>query len=202
MERYRLHAEGYDASARRTMRIRSATVALLKLRTGDRVLDVACGTGLSFPMLRESVGQTGRVVGVDLSPEMVELAHDRVRQAGWRNVSVLESTLESADLPGRFDAILFHFTHDVLRSPEALERIFAAAAPGARVAFAGMKYAPRWLAPVNLIVRAKALPYMTTLDGLESPWELALPHLDAFDWRSVLFGTGYIGWGCCTGRSG
>jgi demethylmenaquinone methyltransferase/2-methoxy-6-polyprenyl-1,4-benzoquinol methylase len=91
--------------------------------------------------------------------------------------------------------VLFHFTHDVVRSPIALSRIFAAASPGARVAFAGMKYAPWWMAPVNVIVRAKARPYMTTFDGLSAPWDLALPYLESFDWQSVLFGTAYIGSG-------
>ena len=35
------------------------------MRPGDRVLDVASGTGLSFPLLREAVGAQGQVVGID-----------------------------------------------------------------------------------------------------------------------------------------
>jgi demethylmenaquinone methyltransferase/2-methoxy-6-polyprenyl-1,4-benzoquinol methylase len=98
-------------------------------------------------------------------------------------------------MPEEVDALLFHFTHDVLRSPRALERIFSAARPGARAAFAGMKYASGWMAPVNPVVRALARPYMTTFDGLGAPWDMALAHLDRFSWEPVLFGTGYIGWG-------
>jgi demethylmenaquinone methyltransferase/2-methoxy-6-polyprenyl-1,4-benzoquinol methylase len=195
ISRYRRHANGYDASARRTMWIREGAIAKLGLRPGERVLDVACGTGLSLHALRHAVGPEGEVVGVDLSPEMMSLARQRVAEAGWNNVRLLESALESAELVGLFDAVLFHFTHDVMRSPPALERIFAAMRPGARTAFAGMKYAPWWMAPVNLVVRAKARPYMTTFDGLAAPWDLALPYLSEFDWSPVLFGTGYIGWG-------
>ncbi len=51
------------------------------------------------------------------------------------------------------------------------------------------------MAPVNVIVRAKARPYMTTFEGLDTPWDLALPYLSEFEWRPVLFGIGYIGWG-------
>ena len=137
----------------------------------------------------------GEVVGVEVSPEMIGLARQRVTEAGWQNVTLLESSIESADIPGPFDAVLFHFTHDVMRSPAALKRIFAAARPDARIAFAGMKYAPWWLAPVNIIVRAQARPYMTTFEGLDKPWGLALPYLQGFEWHSVLFRTGYIGWG-------
>jgi ubiquinone/menaquinone biosynthesis C-methylase UbiE len=192
---YRDHASGYDASARRTMWIRARTIEKLDLRRGDRVLDVACGTGLSFPLLRDAVGAEGEVVGIEVSPEMIGLARQRVSEAGWKNVTLLESSIESADISGPLDAVLFHFTHDVMRSPAALKRIFAAARPDARVAFAGMKYAPWWMAPVNVIVRAQARPYMTTFEGLAKPWDLALPCLRGFERHSVLFGTGYIGWG-------
>jgi len=193
--RYRAHAPGYDASAARTMALRRRTVAKLELRSGEAVLDVACGTGLSFPLLREGVGETGRIVGVELSPDMLALARERCVREGWRNVTLIESAMETADLQGPVDAILFNFTHDVLRSPAALERILAAARPGTRVAVAGMKLAPWWLAPLNAVVRAQARPYMTTFEGLARPWDLLEAYLEGFERESVLFGTGYIGWG-------
>ena len=193
--RYRAHAPGYDASAARTMALRRRTVAKLELRSGEAVLDVACGTGLSFPLHREGVGETGRIVGVELSPDMLALARERCVREGWRNVTLIESAMETADLQGPVDAILFNFTHDVLRSPAALERILAAARPGTRVAVAGMKLAPWWLAPLNAVVRAQARPYMTTLEGLARPWDLLEAYLEGFERETVLFGTGYIGWG-------
>lgn len=177
------------------MRLRLRTIEKLGLRPGDRVLDVASGTGLSFPLLREAVGHEGEVVGIDVSPEMTKLARLRIAEAGWTNVTCLESTIESADIPGPIDAVLFNFTHDVMRSAPALERIFTTAGPDARIAIAGMKYVPWWMAPVNVIVRAKARPYMTTFEGLDKPWDLALPYLSEFEWCPVLFGIGYIGWG-------
>jgi len=193
--RYRAHAPGYDASAARTMALRRRTVAKLALEPGQTVLDVACGTGLSFGLLREGVGASGRIIGVELSPDMLALARERCAREGWGNVTLIESAMETAEIPGPLDAILFHFTHDVLRSPAALGRILSAARPGARVAVAGMKLAPWWLAPANLVVRAKARPYMTTLEGLRRPWDLLEGHLATFARESVLYGTGYIGWG-------
>ena len=58
-----------------------------------------------------------------------------------------------------------------------------------------MKLAPWWLAPLNLVVLAQARPYMTTFEGLGRPWSLLEPYLEGFALESVLFGTGYIGWG-------
>lgn len=195
LELYRACAPGYDASAARTMPLRRRTIAALELRPGDTVLDVACGTGLSFALLREAVGPSGHVVGVELSPEMLAFARERCLREGWGNVTVVEGAMEAAAIPRPLDAVLFNFTHDVLRSPPALDRIFAAARPGVRVAAAGMKWAPWWLAPVNAIVRAQARPYMTTFEGLDRPWSHLEARLARFQWRAVLFGTGYIGWG-------
>ena len=195
LARYRAHAAAYDASAARTMPLRRRTIARLALQPGETVLDVACGTGLSFPLLHDGVGAGGRIVGVELSPDMLAVARARCAREGWRNVTLVESACEVAAIPGPVDAVLFNYTHDVLRSPAALERIFAATRPGTRVAVAGMKLAPWWLAPVNLVVRAQARPYMTTLEGLNRPWNLLEGYLASFARESVLFGTGYIGWG-------
>jgi len=197
---YRAHASGYDASARRTMRLRRRVISLLALQSGQTVLDVACGTGLSFAWLREGVGESGRVIGVELSPEMLRLARARCEREGWRNVTLIESDMAAVDIPGRLDAILFNFAHDVIQSPRALARIFAAARPGATVAVAGMKYPPWWLAPLNPWVRSRARPYMTTFAGLEAPWRPLLEYLEPFEWQSIHFTTGYIGHGTVARR--
>jgi len=192
---YRAHASGYDASARRTMRLRRRVISMLDLHPGQTVLDVACGTGLSFAWLREGVGESGRVIGVELSPDMLRLARARCEREGWRNVTLIESDMGAVDIPARLDAILFNFAHDVIQSPRALARIFAAARPGATVAVAGMKYPPWWLAPLNPWVRARARPYMTTFAGLEAPWRPLLDYLEQFERQSIHFTTGYVGHG-------
>ena len=142
IEKYRRHAAGYDASAARTMGLRRRTIDLLELQPGDVVLDVACGMGLSFPMLREGVGAAGKVIGVELSPEMIAQARARVASAGWTNVELIQASMDDAPIEDSLDAVLFNYTHDVLRSPSALERIFAHSGPGARVAIAGVKHPP------------------------------------------------------------
>jgi ubiquinone/menaquinone biosynthesis C-methylase UbiE len=50
------------------------SIQVLKLREGNSVLDVGCGTGQDLPRLQEKVGQTGEVWGVDNSPDMVSKA--------------------------------------------------------------------------------------------------------------------------------
>src|SRR5437660_1317972 len=52
----------------------AAAVAELGLRGGDRVLDAGCGTGRALSALRAAVGPSGVVLGIDLTPAMLEAA--------------------------------------------------------------------------------------------------------------------------------
>jgi len=191
--KYRRHAARYDAAAAGTMALRRRTIALLNLRPGEVVLDVACGTGLSFPMLLEGIGATGTVIGVELSLQMLAHARARVAAHGWTNVTLIASAMERAELPrGLLDAVLFNDTHDVLRSPAALERVFAHARPGARVAAAGMKHPAWWLSPARLWQLARASRYVTTFEGLDRPWSLLERHVTGLEVTPVRLGTHYI----------
>jgi demethylmenaquinone methyltransferase/2-methoxy-6-polyprenyl-1,4-benzoquinol methylase len=187
LEQYRRHADGYDASARRTMDLRRRAIDWLELAPGARVLDVACGTGLSLPLLDERVGAGGQVVGVELSPEMMRLARAR-----WPRAVLVEGSMEEAALEGRFDAVLFNYTHDVLQSPRALANIFAHVKPGARIVAAGVKHPPAWLFPLRLLRLWKARPYLTTTRGLDRPWAPLEPYLEGMQVQPLLFGTNYI----------
>ena len=195
VESYRRLAARYDASCERVMPVREETVALLDLQPGDVAVDVASGTGLSFPLLMEAIGPTGRLIAIEQSPEMMALERKRIEAAGWCNVTLIETATEAADVPVAFDAVLFHFTHDVLQSPAALARLFGRAKPGTRVAVAGAKFTSWWLAPLNLWVKFRARHYLTTYAGLARPWRHLLTHVSDLTVRSCLFGTGYLAHG-------
>lgn len=195
--RYRRHAAGYDATTRRTEPIRERAIALLSLRAGDTVVDAGCGTGLSFASIEAAIGLAGKLIGIEQSPEMLALARDRVARAGWRNVTLLESPAEHAAIPSSFDAVLFHFAHDIVRSRAALENTFCMARPGARVASAGMKYLPWWLAPANLYVLLKMLPYAATREGLRRPWSRLEEYLGPMHVDAAFLGAVYLASGTC-----
>lgn len=198
---YRQHAGDYDASAQRTMALRRRTIAMLALRPGDWVLDVGCGTGLSLPLLLDAIGPGGAVIGVEQSPDMLALASRRIATAGWRNVTLIEAAAEVVVLPGAVDALLFNYTHDVIRSPAALDNLFRQAAAGARVAVAGIKHPPRWLDPFRLYRRFKSRGCYNSTEGLDAPWDRLQALVPDLRVESTLWSTGFMAWGHYRGVS-
>jgi ubiquinone/menaquinone biosynthesis C-methylase UbiE len=192
IERYRCQAADYDASAQRTMPLRRRTIALLQLRPGQVVLDVGAGTGLSYALLLDAVGPAGRVLGVEQSPDMFARAEARVQREGWRNVWHAQSSAEAVQLPGPVDAVLFNFTHDILRTPQAVANVMRQVRPGGRVAVAGMKFFPWWTGPLNLLPWLKNRPYNARPADLWHPWDLLEAHCQGFTRSSVMWGMGYI----------
>ncbi len=192
IRRYRRHAAGYDASARRTMHLRRRAVALLDLKPGDVVLDVGAGTGLSYELLLAGVGGQGCVLACEQSPEMFDLAQARVARHGWHNVWHANLPAESVELPQVVDAILFNYVHDILRTPQALANILRQARPGARIALAGMKYFPWWVGPLNLLPWLKNRPYNARPGDLWQPWNLVSSHCEDFAWEATQLGMGYL----------
>jgi ubiquinone/menaquinone biosynthesis C-methylase UbiE len=190
--KYRKRAAGYDQTCGPTWTIRERTVAALDLQPGEKVLDVACGTGLSLPLLRDRVGDSGHVYGFDHSPEMLAQARTRIAAEGWRNVTLFETAAQALALPARVDALFFHYTHDVLRSQAALDRILACAKPGARITIAGVKYFRGLLAPLNAWVYLKNYGYNGAPGELRSPWDRIAPRLVDLHITPTQFGMGYI----------
>src|SRR5688500_1973539 len=68
--------------------------AVARLKPGDRVLDVACGTGALTLAAAERVGQHGSIVGLDASPEMLAVARRKPTRIEW-----VEGTAEALPLP-------------------------------------------------------------------------------------------------------
>lgn len=192
IEKYRDKAAGYDASAEFTMPLRRRTVALLQLQPGQTVLDVGAGTGLSYPLLRDGVGPTGRVLAFEQSPEMFEVARLRVQREGWTDVWHINEAAETVVLPQPADAVLFNYTHDICRTPLAVDNLMRQVRPGARVAMAGIKFFPWWAGPLNLLAWLKNRPYNARPADLWQPWSLVAEYCDDFRWSGTQWGMGYI----------
>lgn len=152
-------------------RWRRAVVTETRLTAGDSAIDVAAGTGRLATELADRVGPFGRIVAVDLSPEMVDRGVARAR-----DIVQLEFVLGDAlALPfddGRFGAATIAFGLGVLADPAAaLRELRRVVRPGGRVVcLEPTMPSPRWwgrlqhrtarrLAPLAVSVAARRDAY-------------------------------------------
>lgn len=92
---------------------------------GFRVLDLYCGRGdLSFS-LAERVGETGSVVGIDPSADVIEAARERATKGGYTNVKFHHASIEHFCTSTRFDAVVCRHVISGLREPVAFLRAAA-----------------------------------------------------------------------------
>lgn len=70
-------------------------VALASLRTGEIVLDLGSGAGFDCFLAANRVGAEGKVIGVDMTPEMIEKARGNARKGGYENVEFRLGEIEN-----------------------------------------------------------------------------------------------------------
>jgi arsenite methyltransferase len=100
-------------------------VALADLRPGETVLDLGSGGGIDVILSARRVGPEGRVYGLDMTDEMLDLARRNVAEAGLDNVELLRGILEEVPLPAdSVDVVLSNCVADRRRlaQPRALRR--------------------------------------------------------------------------------
>jgi len=76
-------------------------VAVADLRPGETVLDLGSGGGIDVLLSARRVGSAGKVYGLDMTEEMLDLARANARQAGAENVEFLRGQIEAIPLPDR-----------------------------------------------------------------------------------------------------
>jgi demethylmenaquinone methyltransferase/2-methoxy-6-polyprenyl-1,4-benzoquinol methylase len=142
--------------------------------------------------LLDKVGPEGGVVGIEESPEMAAVARERIEQEGWRNVTIVQSPAEDAQIASTADAALFCAVHDILQSPGALRNVMSTLRPGAAVAAGGGKWAAPWLVALNLPVTMLHAPYVRSFEGFQRPWHHLEQLLVDVHVRELALGSGYI----------
>jgi arsenite methyltransferase len=101
------------------------------IKEGESVLDVGCGAGVDTLVAARMVGPQGRVIGMDLIPEMLGRAQANLRKTAIGNVSFQESSAEEIPFPeGSFEAVIsngvFNLIPDKLK---ALKEVFRVLKP-------------------------------------------------------------------------
>ena len=103
---------------------------------GERVLDIGCGAGIDTPLAARVVGSHGRVVGLDMTPAMLDRARGHVAEAGADNIELREGLMEALPFPDEsFDVIVSNGVLNLsTRKSRALAEMLRVLRPGGRVA--------------------------------------------------------------------
>jgi len=97
--------------------------ALAELAPGQTVLDLGSGGGLDVLLSARRVGPTGKAYGLDMTPEMLELARRNQAEAGVRNAEFLQGTIENVPLPdGAVDVIISNCVINLAADKDAVLR--------------------------------------------------------------------------------
>jgi phosphatidylethanolamine/phosphatidyl-N-methylethanolamine N-methyltransferase len=116
---YRRYAGVYDALFGSLFEPgRRRAVESINTRPGQRILEVGVGTGLSLPVYRRDA----RVTGIDVSPDMLAKARERVAQQGLAHVeALLEMDAEAMSFPNHsFDSVVAMYVASVVPDPKRL----------------------------------------------------------------------------------
>jgi SAM-dependent methyltransferase len=156
-------------------------------RPGERVLDLACGTGTVSRLVAPLVGPRGRLVGLDLSPAMLAVARARPAPEGaaieWR-----EGDATATDLPdGAFDLVLcqqgVQFFPNRRAAAREMRRVLTDAGRVALTVWRGLDHHPVYRALIEAEARHLGLP----LDDAASPFSFG----EAAALHALLDGAGF-----------
>jgi ubiquinone/menaquinone biosynthesis C-methylase UbiE len=192
--RYDITSKLYYLIGVRMNAYRKHAVQALQLARGSTVLELGCGTGLNFPLLQQAVGPEGRIIGVDLTPAMLEQASTRIRDHGWDNVELIQADASQLRLPQAVDGVLSTFALSIMPAYEEIIRKSAAALKiGGRLVLLDLKLTAgrlRFLNPLGVLITR---PFGGTYEaGRRRSWEVMREHLTDVWVKEYYFGFVYI----------
>jgi ubiquinone/menaquinone biosynthesis C-methylase UbiE len=210
---YSAAAEEYErASSHYWQFLSTRTVERLDLRPGQTVLDAACGTGPATIAAAHRVGPSGRVVGVDYAPGMLEVARRRVEASRAANVELVQGDMLALTYGPQFDAVVcvlgLFFAPDMAAAARALWSHVRPAGTLAVTTFGAEVWTPVLEVFTEIARRARPdmeliLPWRRTEDpgllaqtlrdggveGVGVSQETIRVPFRAEDWRSIVMGS-------------
>lgn len=150
----------------------AAVIRALNIPAGAKVLELGVGTGLAL----EAYPRHSQVLGVDLAPDMLEHAQERIDRNGWRHITLAEMDAMDLSLPDdSFDYVMaFHVVSVVPDAARMMREAQRVCKPGGRIIVINhfrsekrlLSAADRWLEPITRRMGWHTLERSEVFDGL------------------------------------
>lgn len=179
---------------------RKEAISRLNLKPGETVIDIGCGTGLNFPYLHQAVGPKGKIIGVDLSGEMLTEARQRAIIHQWDNIQLVRVDAAQFEFPKSVDAVLSTYALTLVPNCEqVVNNASESLSPKGRMVVLDMtwpQYCPLWWRNILFFLGS----YGVTEEVLRHrPWELVQKameeNLSDIARKSYWFGFFYLCYG-------
>ncbi len=154
-------------------RLAECAIAELRLQPGDTVVDLGTGTGWNLPRLADRVGPTGTVIGVDISPGMLERARKRVASRPPGNVRLVEADISGYGLPADTVAVISTFAIEMLPDyREVIGNLSLSLGEQGRIVTTGLRNPDDWPEPLIRIASRSNRLFGVSEDYRDHrPWE-------------------------------
>jgi SAM-dependent methyltransferase len=138
-------------------------VALASLKEGQTVLDLGSGAGFDCFLAAKAVGEQGRVIGVDMTPEMVKKAWENAKKGGYRNVEFRLGDIEYLPvIDNSVDVILSNCVINLSpNKPKAFSEAFRVLKPGGKLTLSDVVL----LQPLPPVLAGSAAAYLGCVAG-------------------------------------
>ncbi len=165
------------------------------LGSGNTVVDLGCGTGVNFPMLAAAVGETGHIVGVDLSAGMLAQARRRADRHHLPQVTLEQADIREIQLPAGTAAVLATASLEMIPEHDTVVAQLARqlAPTGGRLAVGGFRRPPTWPEWAVALGRAATAVFGVTRAHEDiQPWRSVQRHMEPIAFQSAAAGALYL----------
>jgi len=135
-------------------------LAFSNVQQGQTVLDLGCGAGLDLLLAAQRVGDTGHVIGVDMTDEMLQKAKKNIEDSGYNNISLKKGNIE--DLPIESSTIDWVISNCVINLSPKKDKVFSEISrvlkPGGKILISDIvaENVPWWVRKSGILTAACA----------------------------------------------
>ncbi len=156
-------------------------------------MEIGCGTGLNFRHIQEHIGPGGRIIGVDLTADMLSVARRRCEKNSWESVELIEQDAALFHFPDSIDGVISTFALTLI--PEykrIIENANAVLSKGKNMVILDLRI-PDWPKPLVNIAIWLTSPFGVSFEiGQRHPWEDMQQIFANLQMQEVYFGGAYM----------